>query len=74
MGPTGNPFEDLQPSITQVPPLNLPVIVPQMLKNDVQEILPERGTGLQSGNASPTRRGNPRNDLERFMKHFGIVK
>ena len=35
--------------------------------------LPERGTGLKTGNAGERRGGNPRTDEERIVKHKEIV-
>lgn len=70
MGPSGNPLEDLQPVVATLPPFNLPVLVPQAMKNDMDEILPERGTGFSMGTASPYRRMNPRSDVERIFRHF----
>lgn len=67
---SGNPFEDLKPVVVRLPPLDLPILVPAVVKNGMDEILPERGSGLTSGNASAERRMDPRNDIERFVRHF----
>ena len=34
------------------------------------QVLPERGTGLETGSAGERRGGNPRTDAEREVRHF----
>lgn len=72
--PADDPLEALKPVWDETPLLNLPILVPKAAKEARTNILPERGTGRKTGRARDERRGNPRNDIERLLRHWGLIE